>query len=197
MAKLCSVVCGSLQYLQFADENKQFHAKFVECCLDAMVPPKLVHAFVQMALHSDQSTSQTQMVDDVRQLLVKIIERCPSRQRDTWQVLCLALLTGDMDKGPEWLMDLSEEVQKSAAQRILEEQEAAKAFGTQKIKFEDSQPERALGSYSVEVLAFDRRLTVSRAEQHANLNLVVTNKAIRVVDSSVEGYPAEDPGQIP
>lgn len=196
MAKLCSVVCGSLQYLQFADEDKQFHQKFVECCLDEMVPPNLVYSFVQTALHSHQGSEPSPIEDDVRDLLVKIIERCPSRQRDTWQVLCSTLLTGEVDKGHEWLSDLTDAVQKSAAQRILEEQEAAKAFGTQKITFEDSQPERALCSMNAEVMVFNQRLTVSRAQPGSHLNFVVTNKAIRIVDTSVVGYPAEDPGQV-
>ncbi|CAL1126774.1 unnamed protein product [Cladocopium goreaui] len=197
MAKLCSVVCGSLPYLQFADEDKQFHQKFVECCLDEMVPPKLVHSFVQMALYCHQGNDTPSPIEeDVRNLLVKIIERCPSRQRDTWQVLCSTLLTGEVDKGQEWLSDFTDAVQKSAAQRILEEQQAAKAFGSQKITFEDSHPERALCTFNAEVMVFNQRLSVSRIQHGSFLNFVVTNKAVRIVDTSVVGYPAEDPGQI-
>ena len=45
-------------------------------------------------------------------------------------MLCSILLTGEVDRGQEWLSDLLEAVQKSAAQRALEEQEAAKARGS-------------------------------------------------------------------
>jgi len=197
IAEVCSVICTTLPYLKFPEDDKQGQKKFLECCYDRLVPSSLIPSLVRMALYADETPSSRKMVENTRTILVKLMERCPMRKRDTFETLCSLLLSGTVNNGVVWMNELHEAIKMSADELKKQEMAEAKAYGAQKLKFEDGQPERALGTYNVEVLMNGIRLEVSDPKHHTPcLNLVVTNKAIYVVDPTVAGYPTENTGKI-
>lgn len=186
--ELAAVVCSSLPYCLFSEEHENHKSSYLSLCFTRLVPQQFVRDMAQIELYAYQPDSR--LSELIRSVIVKtILHLADDGKASMMQLLCTELLSSNANMGPAILSDLLDELKQAQEVQRMEAQLAAKAYGSEKISFEESNSKRTVASARVEAFLNQARVLVVNSSQStfaavtSELNNAVMNGSI--ADSSL------------
>jgi len=192
--------------------------------LEHLMPVHVVSSFLSLALLAD-SSSETQeqnpaqkqqksekdfelgdqLWDTLKVLISALLDQCPKMKYDVFLIISRNVVTGKSPVRQSFLQGVLQQMKQSEQAKKLNcfappPKTTAIADRTDAVAMEPltQEKERTVAFAQVECFGTDKQwLKVSNpSSQNPFLALVVTNKALMVIDASVDGYP-ENPSIVP
>jgi len=173
------------------------------------MPVHVVQSFLELALQADASSEgqeqksakyfemQDQIWESLKVLISALLDQCPKMKYDVFLIISRNVVTGKTPVRQSFLQGVLQQMKQSEQAKKLESfappPKAASADRTETATQPLTQEkERTVALARVEVFSIKTGwVQVSDpSSQNPFLALVVTNKAIMVLDASVDGYPA-------